>query len=92
MFTEDLTLFFDTAVFATAATLDGDTTVNVIFDAAYLENFGIAGSKPGCLARATDVAVENIGDTLTINAVAYTISNRKPVEDGALVLLELDAP
>lgn len=91
-FTEDLSQFFDIGAFATAATLQGGTTVNVIFDAAYLENFGIAGSNPSCLAKASDISSANIGQTLTIYSTAYTIRNRKPQDDGGVVLLELEAP
>lgn len=91
-FTEDLTPLFDPAIFGTAATLQGGTTVNVIFDAAYLENFGIAGTNPSCLAKASDISSANINQTLTINSVAYTIRNRKPQDDGAMVLCELEAP
>lgn len=91
-FTEDLTSFFDPTVFGTAATLQGGSTVNVIFDAAYLESFGVAGSNSSCLAKASDISSANIGQTLTINSVVYTISNRKPQDDGAIVLIELQAP
>ena len=92
MFIEDLAPFFNTGDFAIVATLQGGATVKLIFDAAYLENFGVAGTKPAALAKATDVSASNIGQTLTINSVAYTISNRRPQDDGAIVLLELDAP
>lgn len=91
-FAEDLSPLFDTSIFGTAATLQGGTTVNVVADKSYLENFGIAGNNPTCLARASDVSISNIGQTLTINATVYTIMNRKEVDDGAIVLLELRAP
>lgn len=90
MFTEDLTQFFDTADFATAATLQGSSTpINVIFDAAHLEELGVSSANPVALVQASAVADSDIGKTLTINAVAYTIRDRQPQDDGATVLLQL---
>lgn len=89
MFTEDLTAFFDTGDFAIAATLQGGATVNVIFDRAVLNDLGVAGTSPQALARAVDVAAANVGQTLTISGTAYTIQRRDPLDDGAVVLLEL---
>ena len=91
MFTEDLTAFFDTGDFAIAATLQGGSTVNVIFDRAVLNDLGVAGTSPQALARAADVSTSNIGQTLTINGTAYTIQRRDPIDDGAIVLLDLRA-
>ena len=92
MFDEDLAPFFETGDFAVAATLQGGAAVNVIFDAEYIAELGMAGTNPAALAKAADVSAANIGQTLTINAVAYTIRNRRPLDDGATVLLELQAP
>lgn len=89
MFAEDITAFFDTADFATAATLQGGAVVNVIFDAAHLEVLGVSSANPAALAKASDVAVTDVGKTLTINAVVYTINDRQPQDDGATVLLQL---
>jgi len=44
------------------------------------------------LVQAAHVAAGDIGKTLTINGTAYTIRNREPQDDGATVLLQLDAP
>ena len=90
MFTEDLTAFFDTDDFAIAATLQGSATaVNVIFDAAHLEALGVSSANPVALCKAADVSDADIGKTLTIDAVVYTIRDRQPWDDGATVLLQL---
>lgn len=90
MFTEDLTAFFDTDDFAVAATLQGSATpVNVIFDAAHLEALGVSSANPVALCNAADVADDDIGKTLTIDAVVYPIRDRQPWDDGAMVLLQL---
>lgn len=92
MFTENLDAFLDTNAFAIAATLQGGAVVNVIFDQAALDVLGVAGVNPVALAKASAVSAANIGQTLTINGTAYTIRNRQPQDDGALVLLQLSAP
>lgn len=90
-FTEDLTVFLQTGDFATAATYDGSTSVNVIFDAAYIEQLGIAGTKPAALGLATDFPAAAVGKTLLIGSTTYTIKGREPLDDGAFVLLTLKA-
>lgn len=93
MFSEDLAPFFDTADFATSATLQGlGTPINVIFDAAYLEALGVSSTNPVAWAKASDVAEVDVGKTLTINSVVYTINDRQPQDDGATVLLQLSKP
>jgi len=89
VFEEDLGAFFNTAEHAVSATAGWGGTVNVIFDNAYLEQLGIAGTNPVALAQASDVSAARIGSTLTINGTVYTIRNRAPQDDGATVLLEL---
>jgi len=90
VFTEDLTAFFDTDDFAIAATLQGSATaVNVIFDAAHLEALGVSSANPAAMVKASDVSDADIGKTLTIDAVVYTIRDRQPWDDGATVLLQL---
>jgi hypothetical protein len=88
--TEDLAPFFDTAYgFAVAATYDGASPVSVIFDNAYLEQLGIAGTGPVALVRASQVAADPTGKTLAIGAQTYLIRNVRPMDDGAVVLLNL---
>jgi len=92
MFTEDLTAFFATADFAIAATLQGGSTVNVIFDRAHVELLsGLSSTEPQALAAASDVAAGNVGQTLVISGTTYTIRDRHPLDDGAIVLLQLQA-
>ena len=90
MFVEDLSRFFDTGDFALAATLQGvGTPVNVIFDVMYIEALGVSSTNPVALAKASDVADSDLGKTLTINSVVYTIRDRQPQDDGSIVLLQL---
>lgn len=91
MFTEDLNAFFDTADFAVDATYDGATAVKVIFDAAYLEQLGIAGTKPAALGQASVFPAAAVGKTLLIGSTTYTIKGREPLDDAAIVLLTLKA-
>lgn len=90
MFTEDLSAFFNTAEFATAATYNGATPVAVIFDAAYLAQLGIAGTNPVALGQASVFPAAAVGKTLVIGGVNYIIRNREPQDDGACVLLQLE--
>ena len=92
MFTEDLTEFFNPDEFAITATLQGGTSVNVIFDQEYVRGLDMVGcTNPVALAIATTVSASNVGQTLTISGTAYTIRDRRPVDDGATVILELEA-
>ena len=92
MFDEDLDAFFDTEEHALDATYDGATAVKVNFDHAYLEQLGVAGTDPVALGKASDFPAAAVGKTLTIGATTYTIRNPQPQDDGATVLLELQAP
>lgn len=92
MFTEDLNAFLQTGDFAIAATLQGGSTVNLIFDRAALDVLGVSGTNPTALCKASAVSQSNVGQTLTISGTAYTITNRQPQDDGAFVLLQLKAP
>ena len=88
MFTEDLTVFFDTDDFAIAATV-GSTTVPVIFDAEFIGALGVAGTNPVALAKASDSAAA-VGATIVISGTSYIIRVREPQDDGAVVLLQLE--
>lgn len=90
-FTEDLSVYLDPVNgFATAATYDGVTPVNVIFDRAYLDTLGMASTDPVALGKASDFPeTTSIGKTLLIGATTWTIRNRQPQDDGAFVLLQL---
>lgn len=92
-FTEDLDAFL--ADFGVASTLQGGTAgaVVAIYDAGYLEQLSIAGTRNTALVKASDVAAADIGKTLTRTdtSVAMTIKGREPIDDGAFVLLTLKA-
>jgi hypothetical protein len=94
MFAEDLDAFL--ADFGEPFTLQGGATGGVtgIFDAAYLEPLGIAGTAPVALVKAVSVVAADIGKTFTRvgTGTVYTIRNREPHADGAFVLLKLEAP
>ena len=91
-FTEDLDAFLDPVNgVATAATYDGATPVNVIFDHAYLEQLDIAGTRPAALGKASVFPAAAVGKTLLIGGTLYTIKGRELIDDGAFVLLPLKA-
>lgn len=86
-FTEDLTAFLGTDDFATAGVFSRTgATVNVIFDARYQDPLGIEASGPQARGRAADFAGVIHGDTLTLNVVAYIITNTQPDGLGMLTL------
>jgi hypothetical protein len=89
-FDEDLDLFFGTDDFAVAATI-GTSTVNVIYDRDYLRSLGlVSGANPIALAKAS-ASVAAVGSTIVISGTSFTIRDRQPQDDGATVLLELEA-
>ncbi len=95
-FTEDLTVFFQTADFAVAATYTvyggSPATVNVIKDEAFLDRLGVNATNPTALGRASDFSAisANGQDTLAIGATTYRIKDSQPLDDGAVVLLQLE--
>jgi hypothetical protein len=91
LFSEDLDAFLCVDGPAIAATLQGGATeaVRGFFDKAYVDPLGMAGTNPVFTCKATDVAEGDIGRTLTVAGVTYTIRNRQPQDDGAWVLLQL---
>lgn len=89
--TDDLAGMFDALDHATAATYDSATTVNVIFDNAYAAELGVAGTNPVAFAQGADIPASGFaGKTLVIGATTYKIRSRQPLDDGAVVLLELE--
>ena len=90
MFTEDLSEFFSSDDFAIDATV-GTVTIPVIFDASFLRALDVVSTvNPVALAKAEDDDAA-VGATITIDGTAYTIRNREPLDDGAVVLLQLEA-
>jgi hypothetical protein len=93
MFTEDLDEFYDLDDFAEEATYDRDTVILVIFDNEYAEALdGIAGRAPVARCQASSVDADPTGKPLKLRGVNYTIRNVQPIDDGAEVLLILEAP
>lgn len=90
MFTEDLTEFLDVDEHAIAGTV-GTSTVNGIFDRAYIEAMGmVSGANPIFLIDSDDVATAAVGSTISIGGTSYKIRNAEPQDDGALSLLQLE--
>lgn len=90
-FTEDLTPFFETADFATAATYNGATTVNGIFDREYIEPLGniVEGTAPVFMCALADLPSVDHDDTLLIGATTYKVKGVEPDGTG-VVLLRLE--
>lgn len=90
-FTEDLTPFFETADFATAALYNGATTVNGIFDNDYAEPLdnAVEGRAPVFLCAHADLPSVDHEDTLVINSATYKVRGVEPDGTG-VVLLRLE--
>lgn len=94
MFAESLDAFLRTDDFAVAATYDGATTVNGLFDNGHADAFAgvaVAGSSPSFVCKAADVAADPRGKTLLIGSATYTIREFQPDLTGGLVTLILEA-
>jgi hypothetical protein len=92
---EDLTVLFQTADFATAVTykaggVGGGVTVNVLFDVPDETRMGIAGANPSVQIKASDVPSFSNADTLTIAGVVYRCINEEPLDDGAILRIQLE--
>lgn len=84
-FPEDFDAFLSTAEFATSAVFSrSGATVSVIFDADYQDPLGQEASTPMAEGKASDFSGVVQGDTLTINSIAYRISNVQPDGTGWL--------
>lgn len=76
MFSEDLTAFLSTDDFAEIVTRSNATTFPAIFDLAYLDPLGVAGSDPVITAQASVALVRM--ETLTIRGVQYQVRTIEP--------------
>lgn len=91
MFTEDLSVFFDTTTgFAVVATWGGLTS-NVIFDAPSGDILGGQVNSEDYLVtlKATDFPNITHGATVTIGGATYKVRNVNTLTDGALKTLSL---
>jgi hypothetical protein len=93
MITEDLDLYL--ADFGEAFTLEGGAAggVTAIFDAAYLEQLVVAGTRPVAQVKASAVLEADVGKTFTrvAGGQVYVIRGYEPIDDGAFVMLRLEA-
>lgn len=87
-FTEDMSAYFRTADFGTAAVYSGSgATINGVLDAEYLEPMGrVQASTPVFACATADVASATHGQTLTIGATVYKIVGVEPDGTGMTVL------
>lgn len=83
---EDISDFFDSDEFAIVAIYLGTQSINVIYDHAYTEQFGIAGNNPFITVNALDFVGVAKGQSITLEAVNYTIKTFEPDGTGILRL------
>lgn len=70
---EPLSTLFTTDDFGTAATIGG-SSVNGIFDDAFIDPFGeVESTEPTFYCRSSDVSSVSRGDTVTINSTSYNV-------------------
>ncbi len=90
MFTEDLSAFFSTAEFATAATLNG-VAVAGIFDAPLalggVGEYGMASTQPAYTLPSVSVPANPVGLALVIGATSYVVAAHEPDGTGVSRLL-----
>lgn len=63
-------------------------TASGIYSNGYAEAFGmVTGSSPSISLPAGDVATVSIGASLTINAIAYLVAEKRPDGSGSVLLI-----
>lgn len=88
-FTEVLADFFNTSEFAVTAGYDGQN-FNVIFDNAYAEGLGMAGTNPFITARESDFGGAVAGEFVTVNGINYAVAAPPAADGTGLVVLQLE--
>lgn len=87
----DLDEIFDTDEFAVEATLTGGIKIKVIFDDEFrgqnIESGEIRTTAPQVLCKSADVSGVALGNTITINSVAYKVIERQPDGTGCTTLI-----
>lgn len=87
--TEDLSAFFSTAEFATAATLNG-VAVTGIFDNGYsagnVGGMGMASTQPTLTLPTASVPANPVGLAAVVASVTYTIAEHQPDGTGVSML------
>ena len=79
----DIALMFKD--FGVAATVKG-TAVTGIFDAAYTEEFGMAGTGPVLRIASADVPTVAQGDAVAVGSANYTVAAVEPDGTGVTLL------
>lgn len=92
MFTEDLTVFFDTVNgFAETVTYQGSTSISAIFDAAFfadhMSQVIVDSTKPACLVRSASVSGVVQGYTILRGSTTYKIVDVQPDGTGITLLI-----
>lgn len=76
------------AALANASATLGGGTVSGIFDAAFLDTFGIvANTSPALLIKSTDIGTAAVGSNVVIGATTYTIAEIQPDGTGMTRLM-----
>jgi hypothetical protein len=76
--------------FGVDATLNG-TAVRGIFDDAYMDPLGMAGSQPALLCASADVSAAAQGTAVVVNSVNYTVGSTQPDGTGMTRILLQEA-
>jgi len=92
MFTEDLTVFFDTVNgFAETVTYHGSTSIAAIFDAAFfgehMSQLIVDSTKPACLVLSSAVSGVVQGYTILRGSTTYNIVDVQPDGSGITLLI-----
>lgn len=69
--------------------LGAGSSITVLFDAPNLDTLEISTTNPTVLVRASEVAAPARGDTVTIGAAVYAVSESQPQSDQASFVLQL---
>ena len=85
---ENMAEFFNSDEFAVSALYNGSVSVNVIFDYAYVDQYGTASNNPLITANAADFSAATIGQSLVVNGINYKIQSLEPDGTG-IVRIEL---
>lgn len=64
------------AAFANCSATVGGVSKDGIFDDAYLDPLGIAGSQPALVCVSADVSTAAQGTAVVVNSVSYTVGSK----------------
>lgn len=76
-FTEDLADFINADTPGYVLATVGGVYVGGLFDEAYLDPFGVAGSQPALVCARASVSSAVQGTVVVLNAVNYTVGSKK---------------